>query len=234
MPLRVDNTEITQLYVDGKECKVLYINGTAYFGKKYTLTASSNGVGLAVKRIQSPYQRAAIGNLSIGAAVYEGDILEVVATAYSGYTNAKLYANIGDGSGEKLRNNVFRFTVVGNVVLRGAADKLVLFSGAKYFTDSGRFAVSGLTTDMDVAITARATFKEDVVYFNDTSTTNVDIDVTQKQIPTSIHDNNAYIYISYADGEVRFEFCPFDGVYKGEGVRITPIQLMITEVRKIL
>lgn len=67
MALIFNNTEITRVYFNGAEQKVLQYNGTAYFGKRYTLTKNtSTGVTLTVNRTNSPNQRAATGSVSAG------------------------------------------------------------------------------------------------------------------------------------------------------------------------
>lgn len=233
MPLRVDNTEITQVFVDGKECKTLYFNGTPYFGKKYTLSGNFPlGMNWTANRLKSPNQHASSGQIYIGSAIYEGDEIEIsVSAANSNYINPKLYADINDGESEKLRDNTFKFTVVGNVDLRGTVEPLVLY-GNQTFSGPGNFTLFLLTPDMDITVSAQATFKEEVVDYSGTTTNTVYRSVSHCDVPAYIYDNYAYVRI-YRDGkQVYIEFNAYDNVYKGCGTRITPTQLKIIEIRR--
>ena len=240
MPLRVDNIEITQLYVDGKECKVLYVDNEPCFGKRYTLSQnSSTGVEISVRRTESPYQRASTGYISTGNTIYYGDKITISVSATSNYVSPKLYVNVGDGNGFVLRSSPYSFTVDGDVTFYGTANVRgwrTLWSGTKTFTSAGSFAVSDLADCSDVEITAFSVFND---YMIDSSTyeryegNRYTDSCDRRRAPVTLGGYNASIKITKNGGSLEFQFNDGWDEYKGYGVHEIPVSLTITEVRGI-
>lgn len=231
MPLRINGTEIHTLYINGVEKKRLIINDKAYFGKKYTFSGSTTGVYISINRKESPYQHASTGSISSGDAIYEGDKIEIYIESQNDYRNAKLYVDLGDGSDEMLRTNTFSFTVVGNVTFRAVAESKILFSGAQHFYSYGSFAVPGLTSDMEILVSATGIFREEIVDYGNTTTKSAYIPVERRELPFYIYDNGGSFYLSRNGNRIEVNFYGYNGAFKGAGTNITPIQLTITEVR---
>ena len=240
MPLRVDNIEITQLYVDNKECKVLYINNEPYFGKKYALTQnSSTGVTLSVQRTESPYQRASMGYISAGQAIYYGDKLTISVAATSNYTNPKLYVNIGDGNGLVLRSSPFSFTVTDNVTFYGTATVRgwrTLWSGTRTFTWTDTFSIAELADCSDVEITATAVFND---YYVEPSTyeryngNQYNDSCNRRSLTVTLRGCNSGITIAKNGGQLDITFYDNWEESKGYYLYEQPTSLTITEVRGI-
>ncbi len=234
MPLIVDNTEITQLFVDGRECKVLVVNGVSCFGKKYTLSSGGTvNSTVTIKRTSSPNQHAPTGNIASGAAIYEGDVLEMSVTANTDYVYAELYANIGDGGGERKRESAFTFTVCGDVSFRSTARSAILFEGQKVYSYVAPipFPISGMTADMKIAVSVRAAFNESVTSQGTTSTRTEEVRVTDAELPTLISDNGAYVEIRHDGDRLLCSSMSWRGAVKGIFTNIMPMMWIITKVR---
>lgn len=240
MPLRFNNTEITQVFLNGTEQKSLRYNGTAYFGKRYSLTKNtSTGVTITVNRTSSPNQRAATGSVATGNTIYYGDQLTITATAASGYTNAKLYVNIGDGNGAVQRTSPYTFTVTGNVTYYGTStadsEWETVWTGTQTFTEAGSFSVPGLTDGGSVQVTAHATFIE--YYYDEINDrgflgNSYTGSVNRSELPVSIYGYNAYIRLTRNGGSIEFSSTFNEGTAKGYVIYEIPQELTITEVRR--
>ena len=237
MPLRVGNTEIEKLYVDGKECSVLYINDVAYFGKKHTLSqSSSTGVAFSVRRNSSPYQRAETGYVSTGRTIHYGDEITISVSALYNYVNPKLYVDTGGGASP--RSSPYTFTVTGDVVYYGTAQSAApwetLWTGTKTCTWDDSLTISGLSSYTDVEIVASAVF-EDVYIDPDTEEEfnghRFDGSCYRQRVPLDLRGCNAYIRISISGDKLVFKFC--DGYEESKGYILyeMPTSFTITEVR---
>ena len=234
MPLRVDNTEITQLFVDGRECKVLVVNGVPCFGKKYTLSSGGTANStVTINRTSSPNQHAPTGNIASGAAIYEGDVLQMSVTANTDCVYAELYANIGDGGGERKRASDFTFTVCGDVSFRSTARSAILFEGEKVFGYIAPSPVSipGMTADMKIAITGKGLFNEMINTEGNVSYRQVTIDAVKAELPTDIWDNGASVEITRNGDKLQVKYNIWQGPVKGKSMLIMPCGLIITQVR---
>lgn len=234
MPLRVDNTEITQLFVDGRECKVLVVNGMPCFGKKYTLSSGGTvNSTVTINRTSSPNQHAPTGNIASGAAIYEGDVLQMSVTANTDCVYAELYVNIGDGGGERKRESAFTFTVCGDVSFRSTARSAILFEGQKIFGYMSPTSpqIPGMTADMKIAVSARVMFNESVNSQGTTSTRTEEVRVTDAELPTLISDNGAYVEIRHDGDKLSFNNMSWRGAVKGIVTTIMPSIWIITQVR---
>ena len=101
MPLKINDTEIHSLYIDGQPFDALKIDGVGYYGKKFNVINESgeNDIGASVKiyREYSPYQNALLGYSEQN--IYYGDVIRIEVTADSGYAFPDFYLDINDGNG---------------------------------------------------------------------------------------------------------------------------------------
>ena len=122
MPLKINNAEISNLFVNGTEFNALRINDTSRFGKRFSLTQNSSmGVYFSVKRTSSPNQQAGTGTVTAGNTIFYGDQITISGSLQSNYVSAQYYVNIGDGQGMAQRSLPFSFTVTANVLYYGTA-----------------------------------------------------------------------------------------------------------------
>lgn len=122
MPLRINNSDITNLFVNGAEFKALHIDNTGRFGKRFSLTPNtSSGVNFMINRTSSPNQQAGTGYISTGNTIYYGDQITITVSPQTNYINTRLYVDIGDGQGSVQRTSPFSFTVSANVTYYGTA-----------------------------------------------------------------------------------------------------------------
>lgn len=239
MALIFNNTEITRVYFNGAEQKVLQYNGTAYFGKRYTLTKNtSTGVTLTVNRTNSPNQRAATSSVSAGNTIYYGDVITITATAASGYSSPKLYVDIGDGNGLVQRTSPYTFTVADNVTYYGTAtagsDWETVWTGSNTYTSSGSFTVPGLAADGNVQVTANISTKEYYIvdesnYFEGNEYSG---SVSRGTLPTSIYGNLSDVSLTRNGSTINFSFNEGVEYSKGYTIYEIPVSITITEVRR--
>jgi len=94
MSLKYNNTSPTTIIYNGTSVNIVSYNGTNVWGKPYTLTINKgNNTNITVNRTSSPNQHASIGNLASGSTIYYGDVLQISATANSGYNLSSFTVN---------------------------------------------------------------------------------------------------------------------------------------------
>lgn len=240
MSLKFNGVDITRVFINGVEQKTLEFNGVSYFGKQYSLTRNtSNNVILTVFRTSSPNEHAPIGNVNTGNTIYYGDAITISATASTHYINPKLYVDIGDGNGMIERTSPFSFIVQNNVIYYGTSipdpSWVTVFSGYEIFYDSDVLTISNLDPGGDIDIIASATFKE---YLIDIATEEefegeTYYDSTFRALlPTSLNGYISSISLSRVNNQIIINFNDAWDETKGFDIYETPIELIITEVRR--
>lgn len=236
MPLRVNGIDITQLFVDNRECKVLVVNSMQCFGKRYRLAASGGVINssVTVRRINSPNQHAPTGIVT-GSDIYEGDVLEMSVAPNVDHVYAELYADISNGEGERKRQSPFTFTVCGDVGYRSTARSAILFEGEQAFGYyiSSPYPVSGMTADMKIAISGRVIFSETVSAQGTSSNRREIVYASNVALPTVVSDNGAGVQITHEGDKLWFRYMPWQGVVKGINTFIMPTAFTLTQVRII-
>lgn len=248
MPLKINNTEITKLFIDGIEYKALYINNDGKFGKKFSLVQNTcTGATVSVIRGSSPYQKAVTGTLSSGSAIYFGDTLTFSVSCNSDYQNAELYIDIGDGNGMIKRTSPFTVSVNGDVKYYGVAQKVQeyyekIFTGSREFTSSGSLNVPALKSTDTVKITAEVIFydyvgkDEDAEYtgYIEESSEYITRNITEQKLPYKLQFGYAYVAFEHNGQNINFEFNDYYNEFKGIYIFHAPYKVIIKEVwRKI-
>ena len=238
MPLKINNTDITNLYINGTEQNVLRVNNTAYFGKRYWLTQnSSTGVSFSISRSDSPNQRASTGSISTGNPIYYGDVITISVSANANYTNPILYVNMGSGMTQ--RSSPFTFTVGDNVTYYGSATYAdswrTVWTGSQTFTSSGSFTVPGLASGGDVQVTATAQFGQILIGSDgyEEFLGNFTGSVNRRTLPCYLNSNYTSIYLSRNGNQIVFDLDEYSEYMKGFTFIEYPISITITEVRRM-
>lgn len=236
MALNFNGTEIKQIYFNGVEMLSLQYNGTGYFGKGFSLTKNvSSGVTFTVKRISSPNQHGVIGTIVPGNEIYYGDVITITCVANSGYTNPKLYVDIG--SGMAVRTSPYTFTVTGNVAYYGTAtmtDWQTVWSGMQVCSTTGSFAVPGLPSDGQIQVTVSGTFREQ---YKDGYTGNITVGnqyhgaLNRSTLPATIYGSNASVYFYRNGSSIGFQANRTETSAKGYTIIEIPTSIVFTEVR---
>lgn len=233
MPLKINNTDITTLFVNGTEQNALHINNTAYFGKRLSLTqGSSTGVSFSISRTSSPNQQASTGSISSGDAIYYGDTVTITAGASGAYFNPELFADIRDGNGEMKRTNPFTFTAANNVTYRGSATYEpwpIVWSGEESFYSSGFFTVSGLSSGDIVQLTAKVVFAH---YINNYLSRTYEENIIRGELPSRIDWEGAYARFTNSGDQLYIEAYERYDSNKGTVAQIKPIQIILKEIRR--
>lgn len=247
MPLKINGTNITDLFINGEEYKALKIDAEAYFCKRYNLNQNeSEGVTFTINRTSSPNQQAGTGNIGTGDTIFYGDTIAITAVANPNYASPKLYVDLGDGEGAIERSNGFSFTVENDVSYYGVAE-LILWTGNEKFYESGSFAVFGPSGAYNVSVTAEVRF--DRYYENghmegcdgihDDCAISTEITTAHSSIKDQILQtwvfgyDGAYVDLWWDGGKVNFEFNINSWYGKGTYTKEVPYSLTITEVRRV-
>lgn len=240
MALKFNNIDITQVFFNGQEKMTLNYNGTAYFGKRFTLTKTqATGATVIISRTSSPNQKAATGTVSVGNTIYYGDVITMSVTANSGYTSPTMYVDIGDGNGSVLRTSPFSFTVTGNVSYSASAtvqssDWQTVFSGTQMFTEAGSFTVSGIGNGGTVQITANVTYVEYYVSELDESIEEgytYSAGVTRSTVPVTINGEMSSVGLTRSGNQISVSTNIQYQYAKGYYIYDIPVSIVITEVR---
>lgn len=94
MSFNYNGVSPTEINYNGTSIDVLTYNGVNIWGKPYTLSISQDvNTTISVTRISSPNQNAATGNLTNGSTIYYGDVLQINASANSGYNLSSFIVN---------------------------------------------------------------------------------------------------------------------------------------------
>ena len=237
MSLRLNNSEIYNVVFNGTEIDALRFNGTGYFGKRFSLTKnSSTGVSFSAIRTSSPNQQAGTGSINPGNTVYYGDEIQISISADSGYTNPKLYVDIGDGNGFVLRTSPFTFTVNADIRYYGTAVNSqvwqTVWSGAQTFTSSGSFTVPGIVLGCSVRISGEIEFlagQYESTSGNTTSST-AKKSLNKQSIPTTVSSISSSVNLTVSNNQIVFQFVPYELEFKGYVIYESPVKITITEV----
>ena len=240
MALNFNDTNITKLYFNGVEKKILNYNGRVYFVKQFTLSQSeAMGTTVSINRTSSPNQNAATGSVSTGSTIYYGDVITISVEASSGYDSPVLYVDIGDGNGSVLRTSPFSFTAINNVSYSAIATQSnewqTVFSGSQAFSDIGSITVEGLEEGDAVQITANVTFVDYYISEYDQSITeggSRTAGVNRGILPTTIQGNISSVNFTRSGSVVSFSFDTKYQYAKGYYLYEVPVSVVITEVRR--
>lgn len=239
MALKFNGTEITNLFINGVEQKSLRYNGTGYFGKRYSLTKNtSTGVTLTVTRTSSPNQRAVMGSISVGSAIYYGDVITISVAAMTDYKNPKLYVDTGDGNGLIERSSPFTLTITNNVIYCGTAivdnEWQTIWTGSQTFSSTGSFTVPGLESGGSVQVTANVDFEEYYIESEESGYLgNVfSSGINRGTLPTTIYGNLSSVALSRSGSQILFTFNEGEEYSKGFLIYEVPVTINITEVRR--
>lgn len=166
MPLKINNTDIHSLYIDGQPINALSMYNIAYYGRKFSLTKDANynstGTDVSIYRESSPFQNAPNG--PVDQDVYYGDVIRMTVSPINGtYHFPELYLNKQDGNGMVYQDsNTATFTVESDITYRSnayysATNYVTVFYGIKETTEDF-IEVRHVDSSKNVLITGKGYF----------------------------------------------------------------------------